>query len=160
MTDAYLYIHLWLLYNIQAAYFEAEYIFLSFNLIECFPASNHYKVLIYSKKPTLYGFCTKPTKSALKSLENSILGFGLFSELFRTFIPGCLCISSQNAFWRVRIVFLRFGIYGNTKKISLFDTQKLPKIQEFFAWNLFCNIDMCMCYNIDPNDFFSKNSNF
>jgi hypothetical protein len=114
MTDAYLYIHLWLLYNIQAAYFEAEYIFLSFNLIECFPASNHYKVLIYSKKPTLYGFCTKPTKSALKSLENSILGFGLFSELFRTFIPGCLCISSQNAFWRVRIVFLRFGIYGNT----------------------------------------------
>ena len=66
------------------------------------------------KKPTLYGFCTKPTKSVLKSVENSILGFGLFSELFRTFIPGCLCISSQNAFWRVRIVFLRFGIYGNT----------------------------------------------
>jgi hypothetical protein len=91
------------------------------------------KVSIYAKKPTLYGFCTKPTKSALKSLENSILGFGLFSELFRTFIPGCLCISSQNAFWRVRIVFLRFGIYGNTLKIIALCNAKTPEKSGVFG---------------------------
>jgi len=91
------------------------------------------KISIYTKKPTLFGFCTKPTKSALKSVKKSIFGLGLFSKLFRTFIPDRLCISSQNAFWRVRVVFLRFGIYGNTLKIIALCNAKTPEKSGVFG---------------------------
>ena len=81
----------------------------------------------------MYGFCTKPTKSALKSVKNSIFNF---YSVWRWFIRFCsfgIKNCSKSAFWRVQVVFLRFGIYCSTFKMRFFRQQKEPEYSGSFG---------------------------
>ena len=109
------------------------------------------KVFIYAKKPTLYGFCTKPTKSALKSVKKIYIRFfGYFLSFSVLLFPTAFVSALKTPFGAFESYFYGLGSTVTHKKFFLFDTQKLPKNREFLAWDLFCNIDMELVTGLEP----------
>jgi hypothetical protein len=85
-------------------------------------------------------FFTKSTKSVF----SYFLSFSVL--LFLTAFVSAL----KTPFGAFESYFYGLGSTVTHKKFFLFDTQKLPKIREFLAWDLFCNIDMELVTGLEP----------
>ena len=105
------------------------------------------------KKPTLYGFHKEPTKSALKSVKKSTFSFRLFSELSVLLFLTAFVSVLKTPFGAFESCFFALGSTVTHKKYLLLDTQKLPKIREFLAWDLYCNIDMELMIGLEPTTY-------
>ena len=84
------------------------------------------------KKPTLYGFCKKPTKSALKSLKNSIFYFSLFGMDYPFFAPDDLQSNSEKTLWKgSNPKFMVWDLLLHLEKLSLSEQKNSRKIGSF-----------------------------
>ncbi len=102
------------------------------------------------KKPTLYNSCEEPTKSALKSVENSIFVFCYFLRFVVLLFLIAFVSALKTPFGAFKSCFYGLGSTVSHKKYSPFNTQKLPNNREFLAWNLYCIIDMELVTGFEP----------
>ncbi len=94
--------------------------------------------------------CEEPTKSALKSVENSIFGFCCFRGFSVLLFLAAFVAALKTPFVAFESYFYVLGSMVTLKKYSPFLTQKLPKIRELLAGDLYCNIDMELVTGLKP----------
>jgi len=81
----------------------------------------------------LYGFCKKPTKSALKSLKNSIFYFSLFGVKYPFGAPDDLESSPEKAPWKgSNPNFMVWDLRLHLENISLSEQKNSRKIGSFW----------------------------